>query len=100
MTKFTKADIDGLVDGMCPRVDYLVEIAGSSLFSGDVRRAMYKAAGLTASGERKPERVRCWLYRMKGQSDPRGISIGPIPAPGIDGAWEHIPGTFVPDGAA
>ena len=63
----TKQDIDALVDGMCPRVDYLVEIAGCSLFSGDVRRAMYKAAGLTASGERsikKGDRV----YVTKGEA--------------------------------
>ena len=85
----TKQDIDALVDGMCPRVDYLVEIAGSSLFSGDVRRAMYKAAGLTAEGERKPERIRCYRYYAGSGR----FALGFEPEAGALGGW------FVPDGA-
>lgn len=97
MTKFTKADIDGLVDGL-PNVfvdsNRCKHIMPYSVESAGLRSALYLAAGLTAEGEAKPEKVRCWLVT---EGELRSLWLY---APRGPTGLEVIPGTFVPDGAA
>ena len=99
MTKWTKADIDGLVEGMPGGVGPQVfigdiEHTGTWVDRGDFLRALYLAAGLTAEGAPKPEKVRVWEVWADlvtySRTDPAG--------------WESVhrivPGYFIPDGAA
>ena len=61
MSKLTKADIDELVAGnTC--VQYF-----SDNLREEVRRDFYLAAGLTAFGAPKPEKVRCWMVTDGGR---------------------------------
>ena len=79
----TKQDIDALVTNMASQ-NFNPTAAWDAL-----RKALYLAAGLTAEGERKPERVRCWMY------DDRSITSDmPNPAWGLG---PTTPGWFVPD---
>jgi hypothetical protein len=64
MTKFTKADIDALVEAMPSNVEVGrsvfigdTEHTGSWLPHEDVKQCLYLAAGLTATGELKPIKV-------------------------------------------
>lgn len=85
MSDLTKAQIDALVDGMPNRMKTVVgmagvcagttegvEIAGVGLgevvSKAGLRRSLYLAAGLTATGERKPERIRCWMITSDGDA--------------------------------
>ena len=89
MPNLTKQDIDALVDGL-PK-DYSNtsrDVADNWVFVGALRRALYLAAGLTATGERKPERVRCWMYEDG--------SVGSTP-PYRDMCAHTIAGWFYPD---
>jgi len=102
MPKFTKADIDGLVEGM-PSVHADSRRTGwvkdTEVPLHALRVALYLAAGLTAEGEPKPERVRCWMvpdYYPDGRSLITESQIIPIELPGA--FTRAIPGTFVPDG--
>lgn len=92
----TKEQIDALVDGM-PRDEEhrcWVDVSGYRLIADEFRAILYLAAGLTAEGERKPERVVGTLFEdHEGRLAFRK-----------DGEWIHaysvpVHGTFVPDGA-
>ena len=74
----TKQDIDALVAGLPSGYWPLAAL----------RTHLYLAAGLTASGERKPERVRCWMYEDG--------SVGSSP-PYRDMCAHTIAGWFYPD---
>ena len=99
----TKQDIDALVDGLEGPVVRAQPAPGNcfSLFApmigvyrpDDLRRALYLAAGLTAEGERKPERVRCWIY-----SDSSGKCLTMVEPGCGESRWKFTPGWFVPDG--
>ena len=95
MPDWTKADIDELVAGnTC--VQYF-----SDNLREEVRRDFYLAAGLTAFGAPKPEKVRCWIHDTHGR---KYFHVGePDHTPYVDGTdgskCSIIPGTFVPDGA-
>ena len=90
----TKADIDALVTNMASQ-NFNPTAAWDAL-----RKALYLAAGLTAEGERKPERVRCWQWTQRSDGCDGGFSSSP---PNTDSAlinnWRITPGWFVPDGA-
>lgn len=96
----TKQDIDALVDGMPHRPESKEEVYLDFLDDcafwvpkNAFRRAMYVAAGLTAEGERKPERVRCWMA-LDGRGVPSYVRLDrPHPMEG------YVQGVFVPDGA-
>lgn len=104
----TKQDIDALVDGMPAVQTCSVNGEGCGLYNGrrmesstivgagDLRRSLYLAAGLTATGERKPERVRCLLCRTPDHA-PFISLFSPLDL--HPGAKEITPGWFVPDGA-
>lgn len=105
MPKLTKADIDGLVEGMpsaCGK-EYTNLVVGFSNASyavskESIRRELYLAAGLTAEGEPKPEKVRCWIGRTIGPDNLPFL----IPDAGGQPAWRWddrvlTPGWFVPD---
>jgi len=83
---FSKVDIDALVDGLIER-----GWCGEDI----LRRDAYLAAGLTATGEQKPKRVRGWLV-PRYYSDGRPLfTVDPPGAPVF--RKQAIPGTFVPD---
>ena len=87
----TKQDIDALVTNMASQ-NFNPTAAWDAL-----RKALYLAAGLTATGERKPERVRCWLWQQHSKCD-RIILVEPnCRLAGVDECF--TPGTFVPDEA-
>ena len=102
----TKQDIDALVDGLnCDAVRSQPMPAQTfSCFAPmigcyrphDLKRALYLAAGLTAEGERKPERVKCWLWRHPQTNRTEAISLN---SPVADTSYQVTPGWFVPDGA-
>lgn len=75
----TKQDIDALVDGLIQ--NGALDTASANGFASDC----YLAAGLTAEGERKPERVRAQLCREYSSC---ALARG---------TWDGT--TFVPDGA-
>lgn len=91
----TKQDIDALVDGLnCDAVRSQPMPAQTfSCFAPmigcyrphDLKRALYLAAGLTAEGERKPEKVRAQLCREYSSC---ALARG---------TWDGT--TFIPDGA-
>ena len=95
----TKQDIDALVDGM-PEAECNPERvtfdAHTYVRRDLLRSSLYLAAGLTATGERKPERVRCWLCRTPDHA-PFVSLFSPLDL--HPGAKEITPGWFVPDGA-
>lgn len=73
MTKWTKADIDGLVDAL-PTSNMWTENPGDTLRFDSctdkvqrsvLRTALYFAAGLTAEGEAKPETRIVWIATSK-----------------------------------
>jgi hypothetical protein len=107
MTKFTKADIDALVDGLYPAAGrdeiwgYTFEKGGPCIDQRFIRKGLYLAAGLTADGQPKPEKVRC--YAAMHTSGERYF-YGHFPGGHVfDGAGNALPivsGWFVPDGAA
>jgi len=97
MSKWTKADIDALMEGM-DRVQSDVPWSQYGSQPGlqwrrplDLRTALYLAVGLTATGERKPEKVRAQLVF--------GLPYDVVPLKGyprpIHGTWDGA--TFVPD---
>lgn len=87
----TKQDIDALVTNMASQ-NFNPTAAWDAL-----RKALYLAAGLTATGERKPERVRCWMWQQHGKCD-RIILVEPnCRLAEVDECF--TPGWFVPDGA-
>lgn len=112
----TKSDIDALVEAIpsCQTVSYGIGgpmkpcglYNGRDLGNGDhvldsrLRRAFYLAAGLTAEGERKPEKVRCMkvvnpeypAFDHFWAEDTAKATVFP---PG----YKLTPGWFVPDGA-
>jgi len=94
----TKADIDGLVEGLPDKLRHEVVYrdVGDDFWMSEqsIRTALYLAAGLTATGERKPERVRCWLHEWRDSSPTLSLRV-PRPVP--EGIRRTIPGTFVPD---
>ena len=92
MTKWTKADIDGLVDNAPAAHERWIRS-----FQQDVRTQLYLAAGLTAEGEPKPEKVRCWMF-PDYYSD--GWPMIMVEHKGCTAPIPFIPGTFIPDGAA
>jgi len=101
MSKLTKADIDGLVEAM-DRVQSNVPWSEDELQPGlqwrrplDLRTALYLAAGLTSTGERKPERVRLHRYTYD-DGRPTVFSYDEIWGSRY---YRHTPGWFVPDGA-
>ena len=86
MSNWTKADIDGLVTSAS-------FILGRRSCDNQARSAFYLAAGLTAEGEAKPERVRCWMSHDElGRPGYLYLSRPRCPE-------SYTPGTFVPDGA-
>ena len=91
----TKQDIDALVDGVPQDCNgRCVQFDGVHVTRANVLPALYLAAGLTAEGERKPERVRCWMHKYTdGTSSLLTISMGSVMGS------EITPGWFVPDGA-
>ncbi len=96
MTKLTKADIDGLVEGMPDGVlaDGRYKDFGEGYIpTADVCRALYLAAGLQADGSPKPEKVRCWLIQ-----DQRGFPLWLFLSEPKD-MPTAIRGHFTPDGA-
>lgn len=101
----TKQDIDALVDGLKGEIIRSQPHPGDTLTEHapmvgcyrprDLKRAFYLLSGLTATGERKPERVRCWMVR-----DDVGTFVGYCSKEPEN--WPHsniTPGWFVPDGA-
>ena len=103
----TKQDIDALVDGLKGEIIRSQPHPGDTLTEHapmvgcyrprDLKRAFYLLSGLTASGERKPERVRCWLWQQHSKCD-RIILVEPnCRLAGVDECF--TPGTFVPDEA-
>ena len=108
MPNLTKQDIDALVDGMPAVQTCSVNGEGCGLDNGrrmesstivgagDLRRSLYLAAGLTAEGERKPERVRCWMFpHYYSDGGPMFMAAHE----GCTAAIPFTPGWFVPDGA-
>jgi len=92
----TKADIDGLVEGMVSSGRPLYYAYPSKRFTEDsIREALYLAAGLTATGERKPERVRGWLVTFKSSGNWQLTDR--LPSDTTRDHFTAIPGTFVPD---
>ena len=108
MTKWTKADIDELVEAaplaQSPhpedRITWVETVKDGELVDlDDLRATLYLAAGLTAEGEPKPEKVRAWVVR-----DKMGNLLGIWKDVGVARAaigMHHTitPGTFIPDGA-
>jgi len=94
----TKADIDGLVEGLPDKLRHEVVYrdVGDDFWMSEqsIRTALYLAAGLTATGERKAEKVRGWLYYGSAGDGPYISVLGPDKA---DLGSHIIPGTFVPD---
>ena len=105
----TKEQIDELVEGlpfgMNGRSDVRFDEVGSHACWFNVprvlvARTLYLAAGLTAEGQRKPERVRCLAYiRVSGAITIAVEDPKLIPTFGDD-ILEIRGGYFVPDGAA
>ncbi len=91
----TKSDIDGLIAAMATTGAPLYYEYPSNRFTLEsITKALYLAAGLTAEGERKPERVRCWLVQY-----PFGERSVELVDPYLNPGGFHgvTPGTFVPD---
>ena len=112
MTKWTKADIDELVarvDRVPGSRDTLFDYRSTShdgsfvshleVKSWDVARALYLAAGLTAEGERKPEKVSGWLVKWPYEERPRWYSVHPHKIDPMIPLNMISLGTFIPDGA-
>lgn len=83
----TKQEIDALVDELLKSTYGLCRynVSDGTYTRAGVREAAYLAAGLTAEGERKPERVRAQLCREYSSC---ALARG---------TWDGT--TFVPDGA-
>ena len=88
----TKADIDALVTNMASQ-NFNPTAAWDAL-----RKALYLAAGLTATGERKPERVRLW--RGKSSWTGKCVWFEQEPKPDEFLLTDLTPGYFIPDGDA
>lgn len=90
MSKLTKADIDGLVEGMFGKTGNAYEFwcatcpTRMTVTIEEIKSRAYSAAGLTAEGEPKPEKVDVWR-----RDEPRHWLA--------TGYWDGK--TFVPDGA-
>ena len=100
MPNWAKVDIDGLVERLAAiQARDAIKYPGKRWYN--ISRDLYLAAGLTAFGAPKPEKVRCCLYpnyypdgRPLIQSVPcstseQFVELGRMP--------RTIPGTFVPD---
>ena len=86
----TKADIDALVTNMASQ-NFNPTAAWDAL-----RKALYLAAGLTAEGERKPERTRCWMVSYPDEPNcPRWF--GTQRPSDVMASAVITPGWFVPD---
>lgn len=98
----TKSDIDGLVEAM-PQCngDVVFDWEGCTSYipPEDVRAALYLAAGLTAEGERKPARVRCWLvYDHHGRRCAIWTDKGTAEST-LGAGYRIAAGWFISDGA-
>lgn len=100
----TKQEIDALVDELLKSTYGLCRynVSDGTYTRAGVREAAYLAAGLTAEGERKPERVRCWMvkrYDLYGPEHGGYAYMVTSDSSACEGYKYVTPGWFVPDGA-